>query len=257
MLLESKIALIYGAGGAIGGAVARAFAGEGARVYLAGRTRAPVDTVADEIGASGAAQVDALDERAVEQHVGDVVDDAGRIDVLFSAIGMEDVQGTPLVEMPLEDLAHPVIMATKTQFATARAVARRMIGEGAGVIMSVTAEPSPAANVGGFVAACAAVEGLWRSFAKELGPFGIRLVILRSAGSPDTPGVQEVLKRHAAAAGAPLEEYAAKAGSRSTLLGRLPRVAEVASAATILASDRASAMTGTLANVTCGAWIDV
>jgi 3-oxoacyl-[acyl-carrier protein] reductase len=260
MLLENKSALIHGAGGAIGGAVARAFAGEGATVFLAGRTLANVEPVAKEIGAAGRAvdadEVDALDERAVEEHAADVVKRAGRIDVLFNAIGMEDIQGTPLVDMPLEDFAQPVVIAVKTQFLTARAVARHMIRQGSGVIMSVTAYPTPASNLGGFMPACAAIEGLWRSFAKELGPHGIRLVILRSAGSPDTPAVQEVWKLHAEKAGVPLEEWTADFGS-GTLLGRLPLLAEVANAATILASDRASAMTGTLANVTCGAWVDV
>jgi NAD(P)-dependent dehydrogenase (short-subunit alcohol dehydrogenase family) len=122
--------------------------------------------------------------------------------------------------------------------------------------MSITAEPTPAAGLGGFMAACAAVEGLWRSLAVELGPHGIRLVILRSAGSPDTPAVQQVTKLHAAVAGVPLEEYRAGQGS-GTLLRRLPMLAEVANAATLLASDRASAITAAIANVTCGAFVDL
>lgn len=131
MLLAHKNAVIYGAGGAVGGAVARAFARDGARVFLAGRTLAPVETVATEIRAAGgtaeAAQVDALDEQAVEQHIGAVAKEAGRIDILFLAVGMQDVQGTPLVDLSLDDFARPITIATRTQFLTARAVARRMI----------------------------------------------------------------------------------------------------------------------------------
>ena len=67
MLLEGKNAVIYGGGGAIGGAAARAFAREGARVFLAGRTRASLDKVAADIrdagGTAETAQVDATDER--------------------------------------------------------------------------------------------------------------------------------------------------------------------------------------------------
>ena len=78
MLLEDKVAVIYGAGGSIGGAVARAFAREGARVFLAGRTKAQLDKVADEIrrngGAADTAVVDALDERAVDEYVNAVVE---------------------------------------------------------------------------------------------------------------------------------------------------------------------------------------
>jgi 3-oxoacyl-[acyl-carrier protein] reductase len=218
MLLENKNAIVYGAGGAVGGAVARAMARDGAAVFAAGRTLAPVRAVAEEITAGGgtarAAEVDARDEQAIARHVADVAAAAGHIDVLFNAIGMEDVQGPPLLEMAADDFTHPVITAARTQFLTARAVARPMMRQGSGVIMSITAEPTPATGMGGFMAACAAVEALWRGLACELGPHGIRLVIVRSAGSPDT-------------------------------------------AAVLLASDRASAMTAVLANVTCGSFVDI
>jgi 3-oxoacyl-[acyl-carrier protein] reductase len=261
MLLRDKTAVIYGAGGAIGGAVARAFVGEGARVFLAGRSLAKVEAVAREIAASGgtaaAAQVDALDEEAVERHVDAVVAKAGTIDVLFNAIGMEDVQGMPLLEMPLDDFLHPVLIAARTQFLTARAVARRMVKKGGGVMMTITAGPAreATANVGGFGVACEAIEGLWRTLAAELGPRGVRLICLRSAGSPDTPAVQDVFRLHAEAAGVTPEQYLAQAGSGS-LMRRLPMLAEVANAAVLMASERASAMTGTYVNVTCGSLVD-
>jgi len=260
MLLENKNVIVYGAGGGVGGAVARAMARDGAAVYLAGRTLAPVRAVADELSASGAtaraAQVDALDEQAVERHVADVAAAAGRIDVLFNAIGMEDVQGTPLLDMVAGDFLHPVVTAARTQFLTARAVARHMTRQRSGVIMSVTAEPTPAPDMGGFMAACAAVEALWRGLACELGPYGVRLVIVRSAGSPDAPGVQEVARLHAAAAGLSPAGFADAEGD-GTLLRRLPLLAEVAAAAVLLASDRASAMTAVQANVTCGSFVDI
>jgi 3-oxoacyl-[acyl-carrier protein] reductase len=261
MLLKNKNAVVYGAGGAVGGAVARAFAREGAKDFLAGRTLAKVEAVVNEIAATGgaaeAAQVDALDEQAIEDHIAKVVEKAGSIDILFNAIGMQDVQGKPLTEMSLEDFTRPITIATRTQFLTARAAARRMVKQGSGVIMTITAGPARRAisNVGGFDVACAAIEGLWRSFAAELGPYGVRLVVVGSAGSPDTPDVQEMIKLHASAAGKSLEEVHADLGS-SALLKRLPRVAEVANVAAIMASDYASAMTGVIANVTCGYIVD-
>jgi 3-oxoacyl-[acyl-carrier protein] reductase len=186
MLLEHKKAVIYGAAGAIGGAVARVFAREGANLFLAGRTRARVESVAEEISAAGgvaeAAEVDALDEDATDKHMDDVVARAQRIDVLFNAIGMDDVQGTLLVDMSAEDFAQPVIKATRTQFLTAP-------------------------HHGGYGVACAAVEGLWRSFAAELGPHGIRLVILRSAGSSVAPDIKQTFEHHAQAAGISPEEF--------------------------------------------------
>lgn len=259
-LLLDKNAVIYGAGGAIGGAVARAFAREGAKVFLAGRTLSKLDAVAEQISAAGGlaetAQVDARDEQAVTEHADDVVKKTGGIDVSFNAIGMEDVQGIPLLDMSLEDFLHPVIVATRTQFLTARAVARRMVERGSGVILTIIAGPPEAtAYLGGFGPACEAIQGLWRGLAAELGPRGVRLICLRSAGSPDTPDVQETFKLHAKAAGVTLERFLADVSS-GTLLRRLPMLAEVANVATIMASDRASAMTGTFVNVTCGSRSD-
>jgi 3-oxoacyl-[acyl-carrier protein] reductase len=259
-LLLDKNAVIYGAGGAIGGAVARAFARDGAKVFLAGRTLNRLDAVANEIVATGGvaetAQVDALDEQAVGRHADAVAAKAGRIDVLFNAIGMEDVQGTPLLEMSLKDFLHPITVAASTQFLTARAVARRMVERGSGVILTLIAGPPEAIPfIGGFGPACEAIQGLWRGLAAELGPRGVRFICLRSAGSPDTPDVQETFRRHAKAAGVTLERFLADAGS-GALLRRLPTMAEVANVATLLASDRASAMTGTFVNVTCGSRSD-
>src|SRR5213076_361167 len=96
MLLENKVAVIYGAGGPIGGAAARAFAREGARVFLAGRTKDTLDKVADDIrskgGAADTAVVDALDERAGNEYVDALVKQAGYIDISFNVIGYGDVQ---------------------------------------------------------------------------------------------------------------------------------------------------------------------
>ena len=102
MILKDKVAVIYGAGGAIGGAVARAFASEGATVFVTGRARTAVDAVAQDIASAGgsavAAEVDALDEQAVEDHLQSVVDQAGRVDISFNAVGIPDTEilGVPL-----------------------------------------------------------------------------------------------------------------------------------------------------------------
>jgi 3-oxoacyl-[acyl-carrier protein] reductase len=253
MLLEGKNAVIYGAGGAIGSAVARAFAREGARLFLAGRTLTKVKAVADEIrGAAEAAQVDAHDEPAVQHHLDAVAQRAGALDILFNAIAMEDIQGTELLDMRVEDVLHPVTVAMRTQFHTARAAARHMVPRGSGVIMTVTAgPPEPIPYIGGFGPACLAIEGLWRGLAAELGPRGVRVLCLRSAGSPDTPDVRQTFELHARATGMTFEECLAHFSS-ATLLKRLPRVAEVANVAAMMASDGASAMTGTFVHVTCG-----
>src|SRR6266699_6198777 len=104
MLLKGKNVVIYGAGGAIGSAAALAFAREGAKVFLTGNTMAKIETAAREISATGGisetAQVDALDEQAVEQqHAGEVAKTAGGIDVSFNLIAVPNIQGTAIVDM--------------------------------------------------------------------------------------------------------------------------------------------------------------
>jgi NADP-dependent 3-hydroxy acid dehydrogenase YdfG len=73
MLLKNKVAVIYGAGGGAGGAVARAFAREGAKLFLTARHRASVEAIAKDIvsagGSAEAAEVDALDEQAIDKHL--------------------------------------------------------------------------------------------------------------------------------------------------------------------------------------------
>jgi 3-oxoacyl-[acyl-carrier protein] reductase len=99
VLLERKNAVIYGAGGSIGGAVARAFAREGARVFLAGRTRATLEEIAEAIRSAGGtaetAKVDALDEHAVDEHADAVAAEAGGIDISFNLIAHPYTHGTP------------------------------------------------------------------------------------------------------------------------------------------------------------------
>jgi len=147
VLLEGKNAVIYGGGGAIGGAVARVFAREGARVFLAGRTRAKVEAVAEEIRAAGgaaeAAEVDALEERAIDAHADAVAAHAGSIDVSFNLISHGDVQGIPMAEMSLQDFERPVVTAVRTTFLTWRAAARHMIRQGSGVILAFGGEGDP------------------------------------------------------------------------------------------------------------------
>ncbi len=258
MLLEDRNAVIYGGGGSIGGAVARAFAREGARVFLAGRTREKLEEVAEQIRSAGGvaktAEVDALDEQVVEKHIGEVVEQAGSIDVSFNAISIRDVQLTPLVEMSREDFASPIMTGTTTHLLTARAAARRMAERGSGVILTLSASAVrayvPGVYVGGFGVACAAIEALTKQLAAELGPQGIRAVCLRLEGIPESwEGVSTE------GWSAPPTEIEAQMKAHS-LLGRVTTLADVGNAAAFLASDRAGATTGTVFNLTSGTVVD-
>jgi NAD(P)-dependent dehydrogenase (short-subunit alcohol dehydrogenase family) len=251
------VAVIYGAAGAIGGAVSRAFAAEGAQLFLAGRTLKRVDALAQELGRGGvtahAAQVDALDREAIEKHLEEVVHLAGGVDISFNLIGLGVEQGQPLTAMSREAVALPVDTAVRTHFLTATAAARHMEKRGSGVILALTAQVArkPYVGSGGFGIACAAIEGLCRQLAIELGPRGIRVVVLRSSGSPDAPGVSEAIAQHARSAGVSLEVFEARIAEK-TMLKRMPRMAEIANAAVIMASERASSVTAAVLNATCG-----
>jgi NAD(P)-dependent dehydrogenase (short-subunit alcohol dehydrogenase family) len=258
MLLEDKTAVIYGAGGAIGGAVSRAFAREGARLFLTGREVAKVDAVAEEILAAGGvgetAQVDALDEKAVEEHLNTVVERAGGVDISFNAIGPGSAPDRlPLTELAGDAFARPIAFYTSSNFITATAAARHMSGQASGVIVTLTAVPGrmPANLIGGSAPAWAAVEAFSRSLALEVGPVGIRVVCLRAHAIPETPLIEENFASAGAAAGVSPAQFQATL-EQGTLLKRLPTLAEVADTAAFMASDHAGAMTATVVNLSAG-----
>jgi NAD(P)-dependent dehydrogenase (short-subunit alcohol dehydrogenase family) len=262
MLLKDKVAVIYGAGGAIGGAVARAFAAEGATLFLTGRHLAPVEAVAKDVVAAGgsaeAAAVDALDEQAIDQHLQSVIDTAGRVDISFNAVGVPDAEilGVPLVELDVEQFSLPIAAYTRSYFLTARLAARRMVANRSGVIMTVTAIPSRTGTPlqGGFSPAQAAKEALTRALSAELAPQGIRVVGLRPQGLPETGSLKEAFERRVKA-GATWEQFQELLASR-THPRRLSTLAELANVAVFVASDRASGMTGTTVNLTMGSLDD-
>ncbi len=259
MMLKDKVAVIYGAGGAIGGAVARAFAREGAELFLTGRGRAAVEAVAEDIVSTGgsavAAEVDALDEQAVDRHLRSVVGESGRVDVSFNAVGIPDAEvlGVPLVELDVERFSLPIAAYTTSYFLTARLAARYMIPAGSGVIMTVTAIPSRTGFPlqGGYGPAQAAKEALTRALSAELAPQGIRVVGLRPNGIPESSSLREAFESRAEALGTTWERWQEVLASR-THPRRLSTLAELADTAAFMASDLASGMTGTTVNLTMG-----
>lgn len=262
MILKNKVAVIYGAGGSIGSAVARAFAREGAKVFLTGLHRAAVEAVAKNIVAAGgpveAAEVDALDEQAIDKHLQSVIDKARRLDISFNAIAIPDekILGVPLVELDAElfDLPGGYL---KSYFLTARLAARRMLPRKSGVIMTVSALHSRIGIplVGGYGPAQSAKESLTRSLSAELSPQGIRVVGLRPQAMPETATIKRAYEPRAKASGMTWEQWQAMLASR-THPRRLMTLEEMASVAAFIASDKASALTGTTINLTMGSLDD-
>jgi NAD(P)-dependent dehydrogenase (short-subunit alcohol dehydrogenase family) len=271
MLLKNKTAVIYGGSGAIGGAVARVFAREGAKVFIAARSQAGLDAVAADIKAAGGtvetALVDAFDQQAVDEHAKAIAQKTGGIDIALNAVSVMHDQGTFLEHLTLEEFMRPVDGFLQTLFITSKAVTRYMGGDRPGVILTLATPGSKMAAPGvlGHCVACAGTEAFSRVLAAEMSPKNVRVVCLRPHAIADAPAAgsytKEVFETQA--------DYKANAGNKSvaewlpgspmaqsTLLKRLPSLAEVAETAAFIASDRAGAMTGAVVNLSCGSVVD-
>jgi NAD(P)-dependent dehydrogenase (short-subunit alcohol dehydrogenase family) len=263
MLLKDKNAVIYGAAGAIGSAVAQKFASEGARVFLAGRNLAALDAVAKQITEAGGkaetAVVDALDEEAVEANADEIVHKVGSLDISLNAISVPQhgIQGTPLVQLSLANFQLPVHAYATSHFLTMRAAARRMVPQNSGVILTLTALPGKlsAPLVGGMAPSWAGIEALTRTLSAEVGQYGVRVVCLRPDGLPETATIDVVYSQHATTMGITTDEYQVMIDGL-THRKRAGKLAEVAEVAAFLASERASILTGTVVNMSGGSTAD-
>ena len=253
MLLENKVTVIYGAAGSIGSTVSRAFGKEGAMVVLTGRNKEKLEVLANEIKGSGGkamtAVVDANKEEEVNNHLKEVIKMAGRIDVSFNLIEIQNKQNIPLIEMTSHDVVDPVEKTMLTQFITLTAAGRAMIKQGSGVLLSLTATPAGVGypNVGGFGPACAALENFSRSLAIELGTYGVRVVNIRSGGSPDSRPFAEAMKTDPELHTAVINKM-----KSDTMLKELPMMKDIANIAVFLASDMAAKITGITIDATVG-----
>ena len=262
MKLKDKVAVIYG-NGAVGGAIAKAFAREGAKVFLTGLTLAKLNTIANDITRDGGlidiAQLDALNEPAVEKHLVDVIKNAGKVDISFNAIGIasKDAQHALLTELSVESFSLPIVMYTQSHFITAKAAARRMVKQGNGVIVMHTANISrvSAPFGGGRPPAWAAMEALCRSLSVECGAHGVRAVCLCTTAIPETPVIEKAFKdlydANVKDSGMGWEQFYAMLVS-GTHRKQLTTLKELTDAAVFVASDDGSAITGSIFNLTAG-----
>ncbi|WP_395244128.1 SDR family NAD(P)-dependent oxidoreductase [Agromyces sp. MMS24-K17] len=264
MLLEDKVAVIHGGGGSIGGAAARVFAREGARLFLAGRSLPRLEAAAAVARAEGAevsiTVVDAMDQAEVDRHVDAVAEVAGRIDIALNAVGFDHVQGLPIADTSLDDYLYPVAGYLQTNFVTAKAAARHMVSQQSGVILTISTPGARLTGRGliGNAAQSAGLEGFSRALAGELGPDGVRVVCVRPHAMSDalaTSYTADMFGRIADAGGIPMDDWLdGLAGT--TMLGRLPVLDELAEYLAFAASDRARSMTGAIANLSAGALVD-
>lgn len=252
-MLQNKNAVIYGAGGSLGGAVAKALAAAGANVFLTGRSEASLQKVADDIRSSGGkvevSKVNALDEKEVRACLNNVTANAKTVDISFCAIDFQVVQNITLVDMKVEDFVRPVNIAMQSQFVTSTIAGSIMMKQGSGVILSLTATPGGIGYpyTGGFAPACSAMETFSKNLAAEVGAYGVRVVNIRSAGSPDSRVFKEAIDSN------PKEmEPILRNMENDTMLKQLPAMEDIASVAVFLSSDMAKKITGVTIDVTAG-----
>lgn len=271
MLLKNKNAIIYGGGGAIGGAVARVFAREGANVFICGRTQAKLDRVATDIIAAGGsvetAVLDAFDQKAVENYASAIAGKTGGIDIVFNAVSVMHDQGTVIKDLSVDDFMKPIAGFLWTLFITSKSAAQHMGVKRSGVILTISTPGSKMAAPGvlGHCVTCAGTEAFSRVLAAELAPDNIRVVCLRPHAIADAPAhgsyTKDLFKTQASyketGGDQSVKEWLPNSPmAQGTLLKRLPSLQEVAETAAFLASDRAGAMTGMVANLSCGAVVD-
>ena len=254
MLLKDKTAVVYGAAGPIGSSVARAYAREGARVHLAGRTAATLDAVAHTIRSSGGiahvAPLDALDKAAVAQHAQHVTDESGGIDACFNATANDDIQGRSLVDMTVEEFLQPVIKSLTAHLNITTAVSTHIARRGGGTVLVMGGGREAIPRLGGAHVAWAALAGLCRQLAADLGPQGIRIVWLLSPGSPVT------VDDNGSAEPTGISSDDASHRTQGLIPHYQPSLTEVAGIATFLASDSARTITASEINLTGGLVID-
>ncbi|HEY4178267.1 MAG TPA: SDR family oxidoreductase [Kofleriaceae bacterium] len=231
MQLTNKTAVIYGAAGAVGSAISRAFTEAGAKVV--------------------APKLDALDEQAIEKHLATL----DRVDISMNAMGIGQigVQGIPLVELSADAYMKPVDTYVRSHFLTARAAARRMVAQKSGVILAHTANPARMAipMMGGMTPSWAALEVMMNTFSVELGPHGVRALVLRTTGLPETATIDEVYGLHAKAHGITRDQFQQMLESR-THRGKHNTLAELAAAAVFVVSDAGRGFSGTTLDMTNG-----
>jgi NAD(P)-dependent dehydrogenase (short-subunit alcohol dehydrogenase family) len=252
--LENRTAIIWGGAGSIGSATARRFVEEGATVYLAGRTESALTNAAAATGATGYGVVDVLDEQTVTAFVARVVAEAGRLDASFNVAARGDVQGTPLLQMPTADFIKPVVQGITGSFHTARAVARQMVEQGSGVVVELDSASGRGSGpmMGGTGAADGAKDALVRDLAQEVGPSGVRVVGIWTAGLTDSLTAEKLGATLSAPVSQEMVNGIIANLDSMRMTKKSPVTTQIAATAAFLASDDAAAITATWINATAG-----
>lgn len=258
-LLGGKVAIVSGVGPGLGRSIALAFAREGADVALGARRAQVIDEVAAEIDARGgralALVTDVTDESQCDRLVAAAVERFGGIDVLVNNAFDTEAPYSTLLEADLGAWRRTMESTYWGTLAMTRAATPAMVerGEGRVIMVNTLAIDRPEPTWGPYVGPKAALAGLTRLLATELGPSGIRVNAIHPAfifGST----VEAYFRQTAEDRGIPYEEVYSEAAA-TTCLGYLPSSDEVAGSAVFLASDMSRPVTGQALHVNAGTYL--
>jgi NAD(P)-dependent dehydrogenase (short-subunit alcohol dehydrogenase family) len=259
--LKDKVAVVFAASGEIAGAVARSFAQHGAKVYVTARNLDAVKALAGEIKAAGgraeAAKVDALNENEIDGFLQKVSADNGKLDVVFNGIGVSysEMGGRPAIgEATFEQFMAPMQKICGSQFLTSRIAAKYMVQTGSeGTILLLTAQLSRVKfpHLSGMTAACAAVEGLTRVMAAELGGQGIKVICICAGALLETSRIDGSIDVTAKQLGIPKEQIVAQYKAFDILKTDLT-LQQVGETAAFLAGKTGAAFNSHIVDVDCG-----
>jgi NAD(P)-dependent dehydrogenase (short-subunit alcohol dehydrogenase family) len=235
--LEGKVALVTGGSSGIGRAIADRFAAEGAFVYVVSRREAELADVVAETGDTAAAiRADITDLAQLDAVYARISGDGRKLDIVVANAGMQEIR--PLGDADAEHFDRTFGLNVRAAFFTVQKALPILNDGGCLILVSSSLRDKAMGGMSVYIASKAAVRSLAKTLAVELMPRGIRVNTL-SPGPVDTPIIETVTNTPEESAA--FREYAASV----VPMKRMGRPAEVAAAASFLASDESSFSTGT------------
>lgn len=259
--LKDKVAVVFAASGEIAGAVARSFAQHGAKVYITARNLDAVNALAQEITANGgqaeAAKVDALNESEIDDFLKKVVENNGKLDVIFNGIAVEysELGGRPpTLVATFDQFMAPMRKILGSQFLTSRVAAKYMIqsrSEGTILLLTAALSRSKLPNLAGITAASAAVEGMTRVMAAEWGGDNIKVTCICPGAIMETKRISGWIESAAKEYGIPVEQLVSQYKAFD-ILKTGPTLKQVGETAAFIASEAGVAFNSHIVDVDCG-----
>src|SRR5580693_1775015 len=256
MLLSDKVAVITGGGRGIGRAMALKFAGEGAAVVVAARTKSEIDAVTEEVrragGRAAAVPADVAEEKDCERLIHEATSEFGKVDILVNNAG-EYGPVKPVEEITPAEWDRVVAVHLRGAYLLTRLVLPGMYARGSGVILNISSLSAKSAFGWGspYAAAKAGMLGLTRVAAAEAARKGVRVNAICPGPVTETKMSKDLGQALAERLGVAPEKQLA-AFLDTVLQGRGQTANEIASAALFLCCEQSSAITGQALNVDGG-----